>query len=193
MRFFIKFKAPDKRKLIINITNSAGTDIIKDVCEQLGKQIKPSNIDINTSCPIDESSYMMTVPDDYVYNITPFAAVDTIVVNVPEGFIGKYWEMVINQSKESIFKAAKYTVYYELNKIALLDDFIAAGCPANWEVADDSSYTTDLFIIKYRHYYEDNKSRKIYAKNMTDAINLFNNDMRECNNVKIISTKVMEK
>ena len=190
MKFFIKFKAPDKRKLIISITNSAGTDIIKDVCEQIGKNIKPSNIHVNTSCKIDESNLLMTVPDNYVYDIHTFAAVDAIVVNVPEGFIGKYWEMIIDQSRESLFKATQYNVYYKLNKTALLDDFIADGCPTNWNISDDTEYTTDLFIIHYQHYNEKNMSCKIYAINMVDALNLFNNSIRENNNnIKITSIK----
>ncbi len=167
MMFQVKFQLPNDRCLHIrNLTSSTGMDAINMVRAEVGVHIPTRNISIEHSCPsFNNSTYNVFPTEEQLDQINAFGvfnAKDMVNVIVPDGFLGKYWDMSIDNigimsSENTIFnrlltldkrKLSSFKVKFDVNNGSLIEDWIAAGCPLTWtppEIRiDDSEFDSNI-------------------------------------------------
>jgi len=201
MHFAIIFKLPNEDCLhVSNLTDSIGMDFVNVVRDEIGAQVPARHISTTHSCPSwNNKAYRLTIEtDDTISRIPQFAARELVTVIVPDGFLGKYWNMKITNKgfnqNVGVFKRMygrykmthDYNVEFEIDDLGLLNDWIFDGCPEIWGMEEEKLKS---LISPSRNYYIIKRSQ--YS---TDVGVTFNGEMGLGGNVQdiVLSNKAFE-
>jgi len=199
MMFQVKFQLPNDRCLHIrNLTTTTGMDAIRLVRDEVGAHIPTRNITVEHSCPaFNNSTYNVFPSEEHLDQINAFGvfdAKDMVTVVIPDGFLGKYWDMTIENTgivsdnvtfikrmttmdrrKVSSFKAS-----FDVNNNNLITDWIAAGCPLTWTAPEmkisDSEFDPNIIYStlvrdgKLGEYSYSHQSSRLVGDNIKDIV-----------------------
>lgn len=160
MQFYVNFILPNNDEClhIRNLTDSMGVDFIDAIQEEIGVNVPADQLMIkNDSCPSwNNGTIVIELKDSQLHKISQLKARPEVTVMVPDGFIGKYWELKIDNigidsTKYNFIKriftqsrmVSNFNVEYKLNKIQIISDWIEAGCPEYWGIDKDDETITD--------------------------------------------------
>jgi|GEM_PF-6356042 len=154
MIFTVNFKLPNKNSLHIhNMTNNIGMELVELIHEELGFKVAAKQLFVFHECPaFNNSIYHINISDENIINKIPqFRTREKIQVTVPDGFLGKFWDMQINRSNTitnystlrfilSGFskKLMNYDIRFAMNDNEIIKEWIKAGCPEKWNVNENT-------------------------------------------------------
>lgn len=184
MRFTVKFNTCTKAGTHINgLTNSYGMDYVRAVKEEYPEllHVPVEDITLDSSCPsFIRGIYGITVPQTALDLSVPiqktFAAVNTVVIYVPDGFLGKYYKYKLSKFPvmrkgwfgKSIVDRYVYDVSSYMDDDSLLKDWISAGCPTHWGVTDsdfDEDGRFDFTVV-----FDSNRTSTFTGRTLYDVL-----------------------
>lgn len=176
MEFKVRLKLPNPTcRHIRNLTNTVGMDFINEIHKEIGVKVPTSQLKIHDSCPsFNNSEKYIFVTEQYLSSIPHFNARHDVDVFVPDGFLGKFWEMKIETDgfhssvgmiRETIYTIlnffkiktkgmkyrSNYSISFELNETAVIREWILSNCPLYWntsiEAVEETNYKNKETLI----------------------------------------------
>lgn len=151
MDFNVRFITGSKAEtLIIGLTHDCGysyIDQLRGEGKLFGLPIKKIHVD--TSCPYwnkPGGCLNLEIEDeDQIRKVPQFFARSLVYVKVPAGFMGRYYKLKVQpkfEEKKGRWHKPAITscnISSKLDSAALIEDWIAAGCPEEWDLAEPTA------------------------------------------------------
>ena len=180
MYFQISFVTPkENQKHIVGLVDDCGIDFLENLIKDYN--LKKFSIDqyiFNISCPSwNNRRYDIVIKDiELLKKIEKFKFRSLISVTVPEGFLGKYYNIQIEKIYEEkwyFFSChSGYKIYHMMDDDKLIEDWINDGCPKYWNV--DIEKEKLIKKKKYKFIFNNgNDSLSFEGYNLLEALERF--------------------
>lgn len=140
MEFRVMFKSSKGEQLVDRYFGGAGLDVLDDIkSDRRYKHLKPSEIDVYSSCPISSSYHAVELTEDQAREAGHFCGKTVVQVETHKMFnefieynirevyhVGKFLKVFFN-------KPANVSVSYIVNDGAIYEAWKEAGFPLEWK------------------------------------------------------------